>query len=88
MLKADNYKPRFSFEITEEQFERSKLLLSSHGAKRAVFSPILDEVLDRIEQHGEKFIIALSAKVASPSMLLAKLKEAEEMTEKLEESNG
>jgi hypothetical protein len=88
MLKSDSYKPRFSFEVTEAQFIRARLLLSSHGVKRAIFSAILDEVLDKVELHGEKFIIALSAKVASPTQLLNALKEAGELTEKLEGSDG
>ena len=48
-----DYKPRFSFEISEEQKQRADRLLATHGQRRATFSPILDDVLDLIEKHGQ-----------------------------------
>ena len=43
------YKPRFSFEISEEQMFRANKLLSQYGLRKAIFGKILDDVLDAIE---------------------------------------
>ena len=55
----NDYRPRFSFEISEEQQERANKLISTYGLRKAVFSHILDEVLDLIDQHGEIVIGAI-----------------------------
>ena len=58
------YKPRFSFEITEEQRFRAQKLLSTYGLRKAIFGKILDNVLDLIETHGGMAIgIMMSEKV-------------------------
>lgn len=44
-----DYKPRFSFEISEEQMLRANKLLSQYGLRKAIFGKILDDVLDSIE---------------------------------------
>ncbi len=49
---SEDYKPRFSFEISDEQRLRANLLLSQYGLRKAIFGKILDEVLDLIESHG------------------------------------
>lgn len=46
---TDDYKPRFSFEITEEQMLRANKLLSQYGLRKAIFGKILDDILDAIE---------------------------------------
>lgn len=45
-------KPRFSFEISEEQNKRALKIFSEYGMRKAVMSRILDEVMDMIEAHG------------------------------------
>lgn len=80
------FKPRFSFEITEEQRQRIDTLLSAHGVRRAVFSPILDDVLDMIEKHGEKFIVAVQLDLAKPTSVVPCLKEAVKTLTELEDS--
>jgi len=47
-----DYKPRFTFEISEEQMKRANSLLSQYGLRKAIFGKILDDVLDIIETHG------------------------------------
>jgi hypothetical protein len=49
---SEEYKPRFSFEITEEQMLRANNLLATYGLRKAIFGKILDEVLDIVEAHG------------------------------------
>ena len=50
---SDLYKPRFSFEITEEQQRRANKLLTTYGLRKSVFSVVLDDVLDLVEKHGQ-----------------------------------
>ena len=52
MTEATEYKPRFSFEITEAQMLRANKLLAQYGLRKAIFGKVLDEVLDLIESHG------------------------------------
>lgn len=48
-----DYRPRFSFDITEEQQHRANKLIATHGMRKALFQPILDDVLDLLEKHGQ-----------------------------------
>jgi hypothetical protein len=86
-MKSDDYKPRFSFEITEEQFARSERYLSAHGVKKALFGIILDDVLDKIELHGEKFIIAMTANLVKPTDLLRTTRKVDELIKGMEEKD-
>jgi len=51
-MPNEDYKPRFTFEITEDQMLRANKLLSQYGIRKAIFSKILDDVLDLIENYG------------------------------------
>ena len=46
---TSDYRPRFTFEITEAQMLRANKLLAQYGQRKAIFSKILDDVLDAIE---------------------------------------
>jgi len=48
----EDYKPRFSFEVSKEQKQRADRLLSTYGLRKAIFGKVLDNVLDLIESHG------------------------------------
>jgi len=48
-MAEPDYKPRFSFEISDAQMIRANKLLSQYGMRKAIFSKILDDVLDAIE---------------------------------------
>ncbi len=48
---SDN-KPRFSFEITDEQNERALRVFSEYGQRKAIMSRILDEIMDMVDTHG------------------------------------
>ena len=50
---SEEYRPRFSFDITEEQQLRANKLIATHGMRKALFQPILDDVLDLIQEHGQ-----------------------------------
>lgn len=75
-----DYKPRFIFEMTETQKLRAEKLIGQYGIRKAIFQPILDEVLDMIELHGGMAIgLFLSGKIKPSDALptLAKIKELE-----------
>ena len=46
---TSDYRPRFTFEITEAQMLRANKLLAQYGQRKAIFSKILDDILDAIE---------------------------------------
>ena len=47
-----DYQPRFIFDISDEQKTRADKILTTYGVRRAIFSKLLDEVLDLIEEYG------------------------------------
>jgi hypothetical protein len=48
-----NYRPRFAFEITDEQQKRASDLFATHGQRRALMSVVLDDLLDLLEERGQ-----------------------------------
>lgn len=84
MAKSDDYVPRFLFEITVEQKARADRLLTQHGLRKAIFSPILDDVLDIVEQYGGVAIGVLMSGAAKPRDIIPALKQASMAGEKQE----
>lgn len=74
----DDYKPRFSFEISEEQKQRADKLLATYGLRKAVFNKILDDVLDLIEEKGGVAIGVMMMPNVKPRDILPSMKEAKE----------
>ena len=74
---TDEYKPRFSFEITEEQKDRADRLISTYGIRKTVFCVILDDLLDMIESHGNVVIGVLLDGAAKPKEIIPSLAKAE-----------
>jgi hypothetical protein len=69
---TDDYKPRFSFEITEEQMLRANKLLSQYGLRKAIFGRVLDDVLDAIEvDAGMAIGLLMSEKVVMKGIMTA-----------------
>lgn len=73
---VDGYKPRFIFEITEEQKVRADRLISFHGIRRPLFSIILDDLLDIIEKHGNAAVGLILDKAVKPSDVIPVLSKA------------
>lgn len=71
------YKPRFVFEITEEQQSRANKLFSTFGIRRAVMSVVLDDLLDLIESHGQVVVGVILDGAAKPKEVLPTLAKAE-----------
>ena len=74
---TEDYKPKFSFEITEEQKNRANRLLSTYGLRKSVFSVILDDVLDLIEKHGQVVIGVILDGATKPREIMSTLAKAE-----------
>ena len=70
------YRPRFSFEITEAQKERADRLLANYGLRKAVFNHILDDVLDLIEVYGGASLGLLITGKCKPRDILPPMKQA------------
>ena len=73
----DEYKARFLFEISNEQKARADNLIDTYGIRRALFSIILDDVLDLIESHGNVVVGIILDGQAKPRELLPTLAKAE-----------
>lgn len=88
-MTNDEYKPRFSFEITEEQMLRANNLLATYGLRKAIFGKILDDVLDIIETHGGMAIGIMMSEKVKPREIISTMREVgtfkKVRTKKLEE---
>jgi len=73
-----DYKPRFSFEISDEQKLRADKLLSTYGLRKNIFGIILDDFLDLLEEHGMIVVGAILAMAAKPRDIMPSLVNAEE----------
>lgn len=76
---SDEYKPRFSFEISEDQKTRADKILDVYGLRRAIFCCILDDVLDLVESYGGIAIGAMLSKKVRPRDIIPSMKKAEEI---------
>ena len=71
-----DYIIRFAFEITEEQRERADRVFTQYGLRRAIFSKILDEVCDIVEQHGPAALGLLMANEVKPREIIPSMNKA------------
>jgi len=82
-MSNEDYKPRFSFEISYEQKQRADALLVNYGLRKALFTKILDDVLDLIEDHGGIAIGIIMSGQVKPRDVLPSMKKAELAAEKI-----
>lgn len=75
-MSVDDYKPRFAFEVSEEQKNRADKLISQYGLRRAIFSHILDDVLDMIEEYGPVVIGIMMSDKVKPRDIIPTMKQA------------
>ncbi len=83
-----DYKPRFAFEITEEQNKRASVLLATYGLRKAIFGKILDDVLDLIESHGGMAIGIMMSEKVKPREILSTMAEVSQYKKTKEKKNG
>jgi hypothetical protein len=74
-------KPRFLFDITPDQKRRADRLIGQYGLRKAIFSPLLDEVLDIIESKGGLALGLLLSGTIKYSDVLPTLKKTKEGTD-------
>lgn len=74
---SEDYRPRFVFEISEEQQKRVNILLSTYGLKKTIFGIVLDELLDLIEKHGNVIIGIILDGQVKPREIIPILNRAE-----------
>lgn len=79
---SEDYKPRFSFEITEKQKIRADRLLDQYGLRKAIFGQILDDVLDLVEDYGGVAIGVIMSGKLKPRDVIPSMKKAQEVGEK------
>ena len=77
MSKGEDFRPRFTFEISEEQQRRTNKLLTTHGLRRAVMSVILDDLLDLVEKHGQIVVGVMLDSAVKPREVLPSMSKAE-----------
>ena len=77
-----DYRPRFSFDITDEQQTRCDKLINTHGMRKALFQPILNDLLDLLEEHGQVIAGLIMGKKTNPKEIMPILKQAERRAEK------
>jgi hypothetical protein len=75
--KDQPYVPRFSFEISEDLRDRANKLLSTHGIRKAVMTPILIDLLDMIEEHGQMVVGVLIGEGLKPREAIKSMAKAE-----------
>jgi len=80
-MTEDEYRPRFSFEISEEQQKRISVVLNTYGLKKTIFSIILDDLLDMIEKHGNIVVGVILDKQLKPREVIPILCQAERKAE-------
>lgn len=75
----EDYKPRFVFEISDEQKQRADKLLATHGIRKAIFCRILDDVLDLVEERGGMALGILISDAVRPKKIIPRMSKAEEV---------
>ena len=81
-MTVEDYKPRFTFEISEEQKNRANRLISQYGLRKAIFGPVLDDILDLIEEFGGVAIGVMMSGNVKPRDVIPSLKRSEEVGKK------
>jgi len=79
MLSPPVHKPKFSFEISEEQQTRALKTFREYGQRKAIMSPLLDEVMDLIDTHGYIVMAVLLDKKVEKKTILPSLAKVERM---------
>ena len=74
---GEDYRPRFVFEISDEQKERADELITVYGIRKSLFCIILDDVLDLIEKHGNAVVGIILDGQVKPREVLPTIAKAE-----------
>ena len=66
MSSDSDYRPRFTFDITEEQQQRANRLISTHGMRKTLMSVVLDDLLDLLVERGQVVAGLLMNRIVQP----------------------
>lgn len=72
----DTYRPRFAFDVTEEQQARANRLFPTHGQRKDLMSVVLDELMDLLEEHGQIIAGLIMDKIVKPREVIPILAKA------------
>ena len=67
-MSNPNHIPKLSVEITQEQHLRMQRLLP-HGFRKIIFSIMIDDLCDLVEEHGELVLGALAKRAVDIRVL-------------------
>lgn len=83
----EDYKPRFVFEVSMEQKRRADAILDAYGQRKAIFGPILDDVLDLIEDYGGVAIGIIISGKAKPRDIIPIMSKANKIGRRMKEDD-
>lgn len=87
--KDQPYTPRFSFEVSEELRDRASRIFTTYGIRKAVMTPILEDLLDMIEEHGHLVVGIILDRNTKPREIIPSMAKASIKAEAIKEkSNG
>ena len=81
-MSTEDYRPRFSFEISEEQKKRADKILETYGLRKAIFGHVLDDILDMIEEYGGAAVGVLMSGKIKPRDIIPTMKKADKLGRK------
>lgn len=58
-MPSTEYRPRLSIDLTQEQREALDRILGQYGLQRAVFSVIIDDLIESVNKKGPNIISGL-----------------------------
>jgi len=74
---STDYRPRLSIDLTEHQRKELDRILYTHGFRRAVFSVIIDDLIESVNRHGPDILSGLLARAIKLEDLSKELKDYE-----------
>ncbi len=84
MTDRSNYRPRLSIEISEEQQQALQSRLH-HGEGKAVFTAIIDDLVNLIDEHGNLVVALIAGRKVKPREIIPSMKTADDMANKMRE---
>lgn len=83
-----SHRPRLSIDISEEQQQRLLSMNLPWGWQRALFSKIIDNIIEIHDKYGSNAIACIVAGQVKPAEVMGTIGEAESLGEKLKEDSN
>lgn len=90
-MSNENYRPRITFEITEEQYLAFQSIDLPRGWQKAIFAAIVDDIIRMHATYGINALACIIGSIARPSDVLETLRTGVSYGEKFnkdEDNNG